>query len=36
MLPPTISVVTPSTLALIVVPVIAIPLPALYEPAALN
>ena len=36
MLPPTISVVTPSTLADIIVPVILIPLPAVYEPDALN
>ena len=36
MLPPTISVVTPSVFALIIVPVIVIPFPALYVPAALN
>jgi len=34
--PPTISVVTPSTLALIEVPVMLIPEPAEYDPAALN
>ena len=36
MLPATISVVIPSTFALITVPLIAIPLPAEYEPAAAN
>ena len=36
MLPPTIAVVSKSTFAEIIVPVIAIPLPALYVPAALN
>ena len=36
MLPPTIAVVSKSTFAEITVPVIAIPLPGLYVPAALN
>ena len=35
-LPPLIAVVTPSVFAEIIVPVIAIPLPGLYVPAALN